>query len=307
MKRLLISFLFIVIALYVVDRLGGYVMWQVNQHAQDENAPKLKYLADDVDEDVILLGTSRCREHYVPQILTDSIGLSFYNGGINGSQCVYAHYFALNLILQHHKPKLICLELSTNDYACQDISFTPISFFAPYIGRCEQADSIFRLAGNYWAYRICHLYRYNARAVSNIGGLLVSGNLLANRHKENDNGYFPLSKPKFHPQKLTEVYATTNIDNQKLQYVKKFINLCKSNDIKLVFMVSPTYMIADKHLYDILKDIAKEHQVPFFDYNTQGLFIDHPEYFLDEHHLWDKGARIYTSIFAHDLKNYLAQ
>lgn len=301
MKRLLTSLLVVVLTLFIVDRLGGQVMWWVNQHTQDISGPKIKYLVDCVDEDVVLLGTSKCEFHYVSSILIDSIGLSVYNGGINGSNCIYAHYFVLNQILRHHTPKIICLDLMTNDYTCSDDSFETTGFFAPYIGRCARADSIFRQAGNYWAYRLCHLYRYNAKAVSNIGGLLV------NKQQENDNGYIPLPKPVFYPENLLESHTPSKIDSLKLQYVQKFITLCRKNDIKLVFMVSPAYTVADKDLYDTLKDIAIENQVPFFDYHTAGLFLDHPEYFKDATHLWDKGARLFTTIFAHDIKKCIAE
>ncbi len=91
----------------------------------------------------------------------------------------------------------------------------------------------------------------------------------------------------------------------KLQYIRKFIMLCKSHHIALAFMVSPAYSEADTDLYGTLKDVAKENEIPFFDYHTQGLFLNHPEYFKDSGHLWDKGARLYTSIFAHDLKHYI--
>lgn len=299
MKNLLKSLLFIIITLFVVDRVGGQIMWWVNQHTQDISGPKLKYLANEVNEDVVFLGTSRCNFHYVPSILSDSLGLSVYNGGIDASNCIYAHYFVLNQILRHHTPQIICLELMTSDYTYSNDSFETTSFFAPYIGRCERADSIFREAGKYWPYRLCHLYRYNAKAVSNIGGLLV------NKQQGSDNGYIPLPEPNFHPEEAREAHTSQHIDNLKLQYVQKFISLCKSNNIKLVFMISPAYTIADTDLYDILKDIAKKNDVPFFDYHTSGLFLDHPEYFKDGGHLWHKGAQLYSSIFAQDLKKHL--
>ena len=103
-------------------------MWWVNQHTQDMSGPKLKYLANEVDADIVLLGTSRCNFHYVPSILSDSIGMSVYNGGIDASNCIYAHYFVLNQILLHHTPKIICLELMTSDYAVSANSFETTSF-----------------------------------------------------------------------------------------------------------------------------------------------------------------------------------
>ena len=301
MKNLLKSLLFVAIGLFAVDRIGGEIMWWVNQHTQDISGPKIKYLANDVNEDVVLLGTSRCNFHYVPSILRDSIEMGVYNGGIDASNCIYAHYFMLNQILRHHIPKLICLEISTSDFCVDAKSFLTTSFFAPYIGRSERADSIFREAGNYWPYRLSHLYRYNAKAVSNIGGLLV------NRQDQSEHGYIPLARPAFFPEIPRKAHAPQQIDELKMQYFKRFIALCHNHGIALVLTASPAFSLADVNLYDVLKQIAHENNVPFFDYHTQGLFIDHPEYFKDEGHLWDKGARLYTSIFAHDLKKILPQ
>jgi hypothetical protein len=69
-----------------------------------------------------------------------------------------------------------------------------------------------------------------------------------------------------------------------------------------VFTASPKYTTVDVSHYDVLKSLAKEHDIPFLDYHTRGLYLDHPEYFKDNSHLWDEGARHFTSIFAGDLK-----
>ena len=58
--------------------------------------------------------------------------------------------------------------------------------------------------------------------------------------------------------------------------------------------------------YFAAQGVAKyESNIPFLDYHTQGLFLDHPECFRDLTHMWDKGSRIYPSIFAGDLKRVL--
>ena len=110
MKRLLLSFLFVAVGLFVVDRIGGQLMWWVNQHTKDVSGPKIKYLINEVHEDVLLLGTSRCNLHYVPSIMQDSLGMSVYNGGIDASHCIYAHYFIFNHVLEHYTPKVVCVE-----------------------------------------------------------------------------------------------------------------------------------------------------------------------------------------------------
>ena len=70
-------------------------------------------------------------------------------------------------------------------------------------------------------------------------------------------------------------------------------------------MISPNYTKIDDNHYDALKAIAKRNKLPFLDYHTKGLYDDHPEYFMDPSHLWDRGARLYSSVFASDLRRVL--
>lgn len=301
MKKLLISILFVFIGLFAVDRIGGMLMWWVNQHTHDVSGPKIKYLVNEIHEDILLMGTSRCNSHYVPSIISDTLGVSVYNGGIDASDNIYAHYLMLNHILAIHTPKVICLEVMTSDYAKQVNPFNTISFFAPYFGINEGADSVFHLAGSYWKYQISHLYRYNAKAASNIVGLVV------NRNIGEDNGYIPCPQPAHYPSSLEYSKTPEEVDSMKLMYVQKFVNLCKGNNIRLVFMVSPNYTKIDDNHYDALKAIAMRNKLPFLDYHTKGLYHDHPEYFKDPSHLWDRGARLYSSVFASDLRRVLEQ
>ena len=69
MKRLIVSFFVILAGVFVVDRIGGLLMGWVNRHTSDITAPKIKYLVNDVDEEVLFMGTSRCNFHYVPSII----------------------------------------------------------------------------------------------------------------------------------------------------------------------------------------------------------------------------------------------
>lgn len=299
MKRLLTTILFVVLALWVVDRIGGKIMWMVNQNTNTILGVKLKYLADEAHEDIIILGTSRSNFHYVSSIIEDSTCMSVYNGGIDGSDNIYSHYFVLNQIVRHHIPKIVCLEVMPSDYASDIHAFETTTFFAPYIGRSESADSIFIHSGNYWKYKLSHLYRYNAKAVADLGGLLLD------KMKTNDKGYIPLAKPDVFPS-IKSSHSCEPTDSLKLLYLQKFIDCCKQNGIQLLLTISPSYTLVFPELYKPLKDIANQNQIPFLDYHTQGVFHDDPQYFKDNRHLWDKGARIFTSMFVHDLKQVMA-
>lgn len=301
MKKLFFSILVVAVGLFAIDRLGGMTMQWVSRNSNDVFSPKFRYLLNDIYEDVVLMGASRCHHHYVPSIISDSLNRKVYNAGIGGANNIYSQYIVLNHILERYTPKVICLEVMPTDYNVQQDPFSVISFFAPLIGNSVKADSVFRMAGTYWRYKASHLYRYNAKASSNLWGLVL------NRQKGNDNGYILLPEPHQYPGKLVKEETDYEKDPLKMEYLKRFVGLCRQNGIKLVFVVSPKYTMVEESHYKVLRDFANEHFIPFMDYHTTGFYHDHPELFKDAVHLWDKGARYYSSVFAHDLKQVLIE
>ena len=300
MKRFIISALVILVGVFVVDRIGGQIMWWVNQHSHDTTAPKIKYLVNGVNEDVVLMGTSRCQGHYVSSIIADSLGMSVYNGGIDASENIFSHYIMFSHLLAGHTPKVICLDVRRNDLFVEADPYKSVSFFAPYFGRNRQADSVYYTAGKATGYVVSHLYRYNSKAASNIIGLIYNKQAL----KGEDNGYLPILKPTKTIQ-ISEDFSspkTEEIDTNKLDYLQRFIAHCKERNIELFLIVSPAPSRVDNHYYAALKDLADRNGITFMDYHTSGLFLDHPEFFKDSQHLWDEGARLFSSIFAKDLK-----
>ena len=297
MKKFIVSLAFIISGLFVADRIGGIGMNWVYEHTNDVLSPKLRYIRQDIHEDVVLMGASRCHHHYLPSILSKTLGMSVYNAGVGGSNNIFSHYMVLCHILARYTPKIICLEVMPTDYCQQTDTYNALSFFAPLFGYNESADSIYRLAGYYYKYHLSHLYRYNAKASSNLLGLVL------NRQSGNDNGCIPLPKPNQFPKKPTIEEARNDIDSLKIRYIQRFADLCHERRIKLIFTVSPKFTIVDSAHYTILKDIAKENGIPFLDYHTCRLYHDHAEYFKDSSHLWNKGARKFSQEFANDLKN----
>ena len=296
MKKFVCSFIFIIVGLFITDRIGGLVMNWVGENTNDVLGPKLRYLHHEIHEDVVFIGASRCHHHYLPSIIADSLGMSVYNAGVGGSNNIFSHYIVLCHILARYTPKIICLEVMPTDYCQQEDAFNVLSFFAPLYGINEAADSIYRLAGKYWQYQVSHLYRYNAKAPSNIIGLVL------NRQTGNDNGYIPLPKPGSFPKELTPEKTEYGIDSLKIKYIERFIDLCRDRQVQLIFTASPKYTLVDTTYYAVLKGIAQKNNIPFLDYHTKGQYHNHPEYFKDVTHLWDEGARLYSSVFASDLK-----
>ncbi len=299
MKKLVYSLVIVAAALFAVDRLGGQLMGWASRHSDDVFSPKFRYLLDSVHEDVVLLGASRCHHHYVPAILADSLGMTVYNAGIGGADNIFSHYIVLSHILERTVPKVVCLEVMPSDYNRQPDPFAVISFFAPLWGHSAAADSVFSLAGTAWRYRLSHLYRYNAKAPSTLWGLAL------NRQQGSDHGYMPLPEPRQHPDTLTRETPDLSRDPLKTDYLERLANLCRQKDIRLVFVVSPKYTQVGADHYAPLRTFADRHHIPFLDYHTAALYHDHPDYFKDAVHLTDRGARLFSARFAHDLRQVL--
>lgn len=301
MKRFLIGLMIMIGAWFAFDRIGGLAMGRINGHAHDMVSPKVKYVVNDLTEDVVFLGTSRCNGHYVSSIIGDTLGMSVYNAGIDGSDNIYPQYMALCHIIDHKVPKVVCLEMQNSFVEKEDNPFRTTSFFAPYFGKNEQADSVYHLSGDYYLYHLSHLYRYNALAIQNITGMVK------NRWTNESQGYMPNVKPPVLPEMEHFENITVDVDSMKMEYMDRFVNLCRKNGIKLVFTISPAYATIDKSVYRFITNYAEANDIPLLNYHSKGLFLDNPDYFRDSYHLWDEGAKEYSSIVASDLKRIIRE
>ena len=87
------------------------------------------------------------------------------------------------------------------------------------------------------------------------------------------------------------------LDCLKINYLKKFIEKCKSSGTKLIFALSPCYAIDAYKDVEFAKKIAKEYDVPIIHYFCDTFFTKHSEYIYDHVHMNDNGARLYSSLF----------
>ena len=299
MKRFFLALFLIFVLWLAIDRSGAAIMWWLQQHSQDTTSSKIKHIVENISADVVLMGTSRCNGHYVPSILSDSLDMSVYNAGIDGSDNIFAQYMVLSYILQYHTPKVVCMEVQNSFLDEEEAAFLTTGYFAPYFGLCAEADSVFRLAGTYPFYNLSHLFRYNTKVLAMITGQFKS-------HLDNEeHGYIPNPQPDTPPELTRWNTGPFHLSNEKLEYMEKFIQRCKERDIMLCFMISPAFSIVDSTYYAQLKAFSARYQIPLLDYHTSGYYLNHPDYFKDSYHLCDKGAQHYTSMFARSLKQLL--
>lgn len=293
MYRYLLKIFFFFVLVAVTDCLFGHIGDYLRDHTKGGFSGNIHHICENCNEDLIMMGSSRMRHHYVPQVFQDSLGLSCYNAGIDGNGIIMAYGF-LEMIVQRYSPKLIIYDVSSFDMYLDDNSkyLGPIR---PYYQK-ERIREIFVDvdAAEKWKMR-SGMYRYNSKILG-----LLGDNILP--MQSFDNGYWPFNKVMDYDPVLPEG-AVPVVDSLKLSYVSKFIRTVKDNSIPLIFVASPTWFGAETASYnDPVKRICNEEGVVFLDHFYDEYLCCRKEYWSDATHLNDSGARFFSRMLVQDIK-----
>jgi hypothetical protein len=295
LRCILLGAISFMILLFSIDWAVGSWNEQMYHKAKYGFHHRVIYSIEKSDEDILILGSSRACHHYVSQMIQDSVGMSCYNAGYDGMS-IYYHYALLASRLQRGKsPKLVILDVIPKDVRIVNTGAATLEYalnaLAPYFGMNNEIDSLFEING--WKELLkmkSKSFRFNSKLVQTIKCDYIP--------TQDFNGYEPLFDV------LNESDATDNedvdleqgkIDSTKIRYITKFIELCKTNNIKLMIYYSPYYRYKGSSEIEVVKHLSNECGIPFYDYADDQRF-QHREFFKDIDHLNDNGARVFTNV-----------
>lgn len=297
-KKFIISVLSVIAIVFIVDWGLGFIL---DRNAVFIDQAKYKRITN-AKEDLVVLGASRAQNQYVTTIIEDSLNLSAYNYGV-GAQNVYSNYAVLDMLINKSpsKPKMVIW-----DFYYTDIQDSPgwntekiTSLYTAY-NYDELIKEVVNLQGNKKRIMLSYinLYKFNSKLPR----------VIKPEQCEEAGGYSPLFFVNNEP--ITTVKSDrTNIDKQKINYINKFIDLCVDNDVKLFVFISPAFYrigsIDSGDWANVIEAICYERTIPFYNYEQNELFLEHPEWFFNMIHLNDTGAKEYTYRVVEDVKDYL--
>lgn len=297
MKKFILKVGLFFLALIIVDRALGTIFAYMGDHAKGGYMGHHKYATDKANEDILIFGSSRAIHHYNPQILSDSLGMSCYNCGVDGNGIIL-FYGLWQMIKKHHKPKMIVYDISLSFDFCKGESNQK------YLGwlRADYdrpgVKEIFAVIDPTEKYKMMSwLYRYNSKFLQNVTDYIhpifgIEG-----------NGYLPL-KGEMDTMKIKKANGDNRqitLDEQKIYYLKKLIEETRGDSVKLVFAVSPSWY-GEAQVQPIVDFFNNENAV-FIDFSNKEKYTRHTEYFKDGQHLNSFGADEYTK----DIIQYLRQ
>ena len=287
-----------------IDRACGMILSRISHNTGGNYRD---YIINTAEGDCFVLGASTANHHYDPSVLADSLKMKVYNAGWDG-EGIFHYYTLLNAICERIHPNLVILDLSPDALFYDAKYYDRLSYFNFWYDQDTTFRSVVHLKSKYEIFKMySHLYRYN----SNIDKVLFA--FITGKQQDHDRfpyGYKPLACLKS-PIVFDDYRPTnTSIDPFLVEYLERIIKKCKEENINLVVTMSPQYYLnrgEKSESHSLLLQICKEHHVPVIDNSRSAYFLDHSAYFIDNVHLCQEGAEVYTKLFLKELRDYKIQ
>ncbi|MFK6999899.1 hypothetical protein [Flavobacterium oreochromis] len=274
-----LSLLFIIILSSVIlDLLYTFII------SSSSKRNKVEYVLHSKQKvyDVVIMGTSRANNHFIPSLFKKR-GYKAFNFGMSGS-----HLFETNLMLKimlQQKFKIKTLLLEADLSVCNEKRDEGTTArFMPYLHTNKVIRNHFKSEDDFLKLYYIPFYRY-IKFDNKIGFREMNKALFKEKTTLLDNeGYYPLNGTNWERMK-NNISGLKPIRNYYLDDIKQ---ICKKNNIRLVIVMTPMCKCTKGMNYFFeLNKIYPEI------YNFENSVTD-DHYFSSCGHLNNKGAIIFT-------------
>ena len=299
MKKFILKGILFIVLIILVDFIIGLVFNYLSLNAKSGGNLKNNYIAYEMKEELLIMGSSRAVHHYNPRIFSDSLNMSCYNCGRDGNGIILM-FGRLKLLQERYTPKVIIydilydFDLKAND----NIKYT--ADLKPYFNNREIKSIIKSISYTECIKMMSNMYRHNSTIINTIWNFIT-------QEQGINLGYLPMyKKMEIIPKKKQSKKQDAQFDETKLLYLEKLIKECQGNTL-LFFTVSPFYFKQEGNdRYAPIKKLCEKYGVPFIEYDDD-IFYENKDLFSDSIHLNDEGATLYSQMIAHFVKEYLSR
>lgn len=300
MKRYLINIAIFFAIVAVVDFALGKAFHYLQANVAGGRTGAEYFVCKQSSDEVIVMGSSRASHHYVPEIISENLGLSCFNAGQDGNGIIL-QYGRWKMISNRYTPKLIIYDVEPFFDLYENDNTRYIDRLKPFASDKNVHRYITELYTLERYKLLSQLYRYNFKFLE------ISYDCI--RSVSYKNGYDPLyghirqeminGSNADNSEKREKVY-----DDVKIATLRNLITEAQASDVKVVLVSSPYWKTYGTPDMRIVRQIADEFGVPFFDYSNSYI-SNNPDYFEDSMHLNDNGARVFTNDLTQKLKALL--
>jgi hypothetical protein len=289
----------VLLALFLADKGIGMIMRHLYFSQQSGDGYLINYTIDSTRADIVVLGSSRAKHTYVPGIFYDSLKLTCFNAGRDGTHHVLFNCAQFRLITKRYNPGLVIFDIRPEDLGYSPDEYDMLAPLLPFYKDHPEIRNVLNKKSPYEKFKhISTIYPYNSLIFQ-----VIMGNTEFNKErKQHSNGFVP-----FYGSKLTgpadSVYIPdSGIDVYKLNLLEEVMATCNDRDIKLLFVYSPTWNYRGQSRYDtLLANMCDEHSIDYINMSNLSLFMENSGYFFDRTHLNEEGATVFSSILAGEI------
>lgn len=257
----------------------------------------IAYIYNKEQSDILILGASRASHHYNSDMISKELGVSCFNAGMDGMP-IYHQYLCLLKSIENGPVKEVIIDLSpaqvTKGWMTEHFSkMTPFYWSNDSVRKVIDTESKYRENSKYLY--LSSFVQYNSR-------IHLLTELFYSRKSNRIKGFDPLpySGKKFIKQKQGDE-TEFKIDENALVYMDKIVSLCKSKNIKLFFVVSPSLASMDNFCQYML-DYCTNKEIGFMNLSSDSKYVNNAYLWKDLVHLNVKGADMFTYDLIEKLK-----
>lgn len=251
------------------------------------------------DEQILVMGSSRASHHYVPNIISNRLGMSCFNAGQENNG-VILQYGRWKMILERYAPELVIFDITPKFDMAMNDNMAYMDRLKPF----SDDKAVHAYISSFFPLErlklLSCMYRYNFKFLEIVTDCFRKGDCLR------EGGYRPLGG---HIRK--EVIGKTPLaqkksiecDAAKLHCLEKMLTEAMGVGTKAVLVVSPLWQGGEyaPEAFSPVRELVKKHGIPFFDFLDSPLCYN-PDYFNDSVHLNNAGAKAFTAELAAKLQ-----
>lgn len=263
-----------------------------------------------LDEDIIVSGSSRAWAQYDTNILEESLRLNVYNIGIDGHPIDYQLIRYNTYIRFNRKPKYIIQNIDFATLSLSNDGYEREQFF-PYLKDRRLIKEVGKLKEISFFDRNIPLLRYYGYRDEIKNGLKSYFGKRDFIYEANLYKGYQGNEYSWDGSKLSEIDSIVFKPNEEaVSLFCDFLIKSKNENIQVILVSAPLYKevlgkIVNKEVMDsTFHHIATKFDLHILDYKEDEMCLD-TAYFYNGTHLNKKGAELFTSKLALDLKKII--
>jgi len=299
--RSIIRALILLLLLFLCDLVIGSVLRKLYFKQESGDGHLITCAIDSTHAEILILGSSRAKHSYVPAVFSDSLQMSCFNAGHDGTDHILFSYAQFKAINSRYNPEIVILDIRPEDLIFNANEYDMLSPLMPYYKSHKEISEIIGQKSPFEKMKHCsEIYPFNSLIFQ-----IIMGNIELNKvRKPHENGYIPFYGSKVGSTPDTLQAPVGAIGTEKIAFLKDMMHICNEKSIRLVLIYSPTYdiVVSNDH-YKVIDALCDENNIKFLNLSNEAEILNNPKYFFDRTHLNDEGARRFSEMVTMELKS----